>query len=205
MFSFYATKTMTTGEGGMITTRDPAILDRVRTMRLHGIDRDAFRRDDGRRPTWEYDVIAPGFKYNLSDPAAAMGRVQLRRVAEMHARRCAIVQRYRDALAGLPLRLPSPAAPDTHAWHLFIVQLCADAPVTRDEFVQGLADRGVQCSVHFIPLHRLTYWREHLGATDDHFPVASANAGRVVSLPLFSSMSDDQTEQVVAAIRDVLA
>ena len=204
VFSFYATKTITTGEGGMVVTGDPALARRIRTMRLHGISRDVFDRYRSAVPSWHYDVVAPGFKYNLTDTAAAMGRVQLRRAADMRDRRAEIARRYTEALADLPLDLPGDA-PDggSHAWHLYVVRLPGDG-ASRDDFIASMASSGVGCSVHFIPLHQHSYWREQCRLSDAAFPVASAEAKRVVSLPLFSAMTDAQVERAIAAVRKAL-
>jgi dTDP-4-amino-4,6-dideoxygalactose transaminase len=205
VFSFYATKTITTGEGGMVTTRHPELAARIRVMRLHGIDRDAFDRYRSERPAWAYDVIAPGYKYNMPDPAAAIGRVQLRRSKDMHARRSEIAERYLEAFAELPLDLPSRAPENgTHAWHLFIVRVRDEAGVTRDGFVDALATEGIGTSVHFIPLHLLTYWRDSLQLKPSDFPVASRVFPSVVSLPLFSAMDDAAVTKVVDGVRRVL-
>lgn len=206
VFSFYANKTMTTGEGGMVTTRDPEIARRIRIMRLHGIDRDVFDRYRSERPSWFYDIVAPGFKYNLTDSAAAIGRVQLRRVQEMASRRGVLAERYLHELRAMPLELPSPACPgDLHAWHLFVIKLHASAPTDRDLFIKRLTEQGVGTSVHFIPLHRHTYWRESLSLTADKFPVAEDVFSRVVSLPLFSKMSDTDADRVVNAVAEALS
>ena len=205
VFSFYATKTMTTGEGGMITTRDPEIASRCRVMRLHGIDRDAFDRYRSDKPAWFYDVVAAGYKYNMPDTAAALGRVQLRRSDEMHQRRSALAEQYMEQLAGLPLEIPS-AAPvgDTHAWHLFIVRLAADTAIARDEFIGRMSDAGVGTSVHFIPLHLHSYWRDSLGLRREAYPIANDQFKRVVSLPLFSSMSEHALTRVIDTVREIL-
>lgn len=205
VFSFYATKTMTTGEGGMLVTRDPALAQRARRMRLHGISRDVFDRYRSTVPAWRYDVVAPGFKYNLTDPAAAVGRVQLRRAQDMRSARERIADRYRQSFTDLPLDLPTsgPAA-DLHAWHLFVIRLRPEAPVERDRFIELMAREGIGCSVHFIPLHMQSYWRDRYSLNDAQFPNATAEFARVVSLPLFSSMTDHQVDRVVAAVRSVL-
>ncbi|GAB78147.1 dTDP-4-amino-4,6-dideoxygalactose transaminase [Austwickia chelonae] len=207
VFSFYATKTMTTGEGGMVVVRDEEMARRIRTMRLHGINRDVFDRYRSTKPSWFYEVVEAGYKYNLTDPAAAMGRVQLRRQPQMAAARRALAVRYLEAFADLPVELP--AEPDvpgsTHAWHLFVMKLREDAPVDRDTFIARMAEAGVGCSVHFIPLHRQPYYRERYSLTAEQFPVAEAEIGRAVSLPLFSSMTEDQREKVVATVREVLS
>lgn len=205
VFSFYATKTITSGEGGMLTTRDPELATRARVMRLHGIDRDSFNRYRSDKPAWFYDVVAAGYKYNLTDPAAAMGRVQLARSAQMHARRTAIAENYLGAFADLPVSLPTQGPPgDTHAWHLFILRISPGAPVDRNGFIAALAERGIGTSVHFIPLHRHTVWRESLDLGDQHFPSANDQYERVVSLPLFSSMTDDQFGRMVEVATEVL-
>lgn len=205
VFSFYATKTMTTGEGGMLVTRDSDLAQRARRMRLHGISRDVFDRYRSTVPAWRYDVVAPGFKYNLTDPAAAVGRVQLQRSHTMRSAREHIADRYLQSLIHLPLDLPSRGpVTDLHAWHLFVVRLRPDAPVDRDRFIELMAEEGVGCSVHFIPLHMQSYWRERYALDDARFPVATAEFSRVVSLPIFSSMTDQQVDRVIMAVRSVL-
>lgn len=205
VFSFYATKTMTTGEGGMLVTASPAMAERARTMRLHGINRDAFDRYRSTAPAWYYEVVAPGFKYNLTDTAAAMGRVQLRRAAAMRDRRAQIAARYAEALVDLPLDLPAIGPPgDTHAWHLFVVRVRPEARTGRDTFIAEAAAAGVGCSVHFIPLHQHPYWRERRALRDEDFPAASAAAGAAVSLPLYSAMTDPDVERVVDVVRGLL-
>lgn len=206
VFSFYATKTMTTGEGGMVVTRRPDVAQRMRTMRLHGISRDVFGRYRSTAPSWQYEVVAPGFKYNLPDPAAALGRVQLSRSASMQGRRAAIAARYDEAFSGLPVTPPARAATgDQHAWHLYVLRLAPDAGLARNEFIAEMARRGVGCSVHFIPLHRHPYWRESCDLEDGDFPVATIEFGRVVSLPIFSAMSEGQIDKVVGAVARTLA
>lgn len=205
VFSFYATKTMTTGEGGMVVTADGSLAARARTMRLHGISRDVFDRYTSKTPSWQYEVVAPGFKYNLTDPAAAIGRVQLRRAAAMRARREQIAEAYFAGLADLPVRLPERAlAGDQHAWHLFVVRVSPDAPVGRDRFIERMAAEGVGCSVHFIPLHLHPYWRDTYRLTPADFPVATEQFGRAVSLPIFSAMTDAQVARVIEAAHAVL-
>lgn len=205
VFSFYATKTMTTGEGGMVLVSEESLAKRMRIMRLHGISRDVFDRYQSRTPLWHYEVVAPGFKYNLTDPAAAMGRVQLSRSPEMGKRRAEIAAAYDDALAGLPLELPAGPPPgDVHAWHLYVARLIEDSPVDRDTFIARMAEAGVGTSVHFIPLHLHPVWRDLCSQTSADLPVATAEFERVVSLPIFSSMTDDQVQRVVAAVRSIL-
>ena len=206
VFSFYATKTMTTGEGGMVVTPDAQIAARIRTMRLHGISHDVFDRYRSTVPSWRYKVVSPGYKYNLTDPAAAMGRVQLRRSREMRDKRAAIASQYDEAFSILPLQLPAQAVGgDTHAWHLYVIRLTDDANVDRDTFIEDMAKAGVGCSVHFIPLHMHPYWRAQCQLDDTQFPVATAEFANVVSLPIFSSMTGAQIDKVIETVCRVLS
>ncbi|OYT89669.1 MAG: UDP-4-amino-4,6-dideoxy-N-acetyl-beta-L-altrosamine transaminase [Burkholderiales bacterium PBB6] len=205
VFSFYANKTITTGEGGMLVTRDPAIADRARVMRLHGINRDAFDRFTAKVPSWFYEIVAPGFKYNLTDIAAGLGLHQLGRARGFQAKRVALAADYAEALAGLPLVLPpEPAAGDLHSWHLYVVRLSDDAPITRDAFIEALYAEGIGCSVHYIPLHLHPYWRETYGLRAEDFPHSQHAFERMVSLPLYTRMSRDDVLRVAAAARRAL-
>ncbi len=205
VFSFYANKTITTGEGGMAVTRDEALAQRMRVMRLHGMNRDAFDRFTSKTPAWYYEVVAPGFKYNMTDVAAAMGVVQLARLPQFVRRRETLAQRYHAALATLPLVLPATApAGDQHAWHLYVVRLAPQARIGRDVLIQGLADRGIGTSVHYVPLHRHPYWRDRYGLTPEQFPAADAAYLGMVSLPLFTAMSDADQDRVIAALHALL-
>lgn len=206
IFSFYATKTIATGEGGMLVTRDPALARRARVMRLHGIDRDAFDRYASDRPAWYYEVVAPGFKYNMTDLAASLGLHQLRKAVDFHRRRAALASRYDAALGGLPLRLPPRPGPGSdHAWHLYVIRLTDEASVGRDEFIRRMYARGVGCSVHYIPLHLQPYWRERYRLDSAQFPASQALFERCVSLPLYTRMTEDDQAHVVAAVRASLA
>ncbi|UXH77646.1 DegT/DnrJ/EryC1/StrS family aminotransferase [Roseateles amylovorans] len=202
VFSFYANKTMTTGEGGMLVTRDPELAKRARVMRLHGINRDAFDRFTAKVPSWYYEIVAPGFKYNLTDIAAALGLHQLKRLPAFQRRREQIAQRYLQALVDLPLILP-PEAPegDTHSWHLFVLRLSDEAEVTRDEFIERMFALGIGCSVHYVPLHQHPYWREQYGLTAERFPHSQRAYERTVSIPLYTAMTDEQVERVIDAVR----
>ncbi len=202
VFSFYANKTMTTGEGGMLVTRDPELARRARVMRLHGINRDAFDRFTAKVPSWYYEIVAPGFKYNLTDIAAAMGLHQLKRLPAFQRRREQIAQRYLQALADLPLILP-PEAPegDTHSWHLFVLRLSDEAEISRDEFIERMFALGIGCSVHYVPLHQHPYWREQYGLTAERFPHSQRAYERTVSIPLYTAMTDEQVERVIDAVR----
>ncbi len=202
VFSFYANKTMTTGEGGMLVTRDAELARRARVMRLHGINRDAFDRFTAKVPSWYYEIVAPGFKYNLTDIAAAMGLHQLKRLPAFQQRREQIAARYFEALADLPLILP-PQAPegDVHSWHLYVLRLAEDAGVTRDVFIERMFEQGIGCSVHYVPLHQHPYWKERYGLTPEMFPESQKAYERTVTIPLYTAMTDEQVERVIAAVR----
>jgi dTDP-4-amino-4,6-dideoxygalactose transaminase len=201
VFSFYANKTMTTGEGGMVVTRNPELAKRMRVMRLHGIDRDAFDRFRSKTPAWYYEVIAPGFKYNLTDIAAAMGLVQLDRLDGFQERRVKLASRYREALSDLPLILPSWGGEgDQHAWHLFVLRLTEEAQqrgFSRDALIDYLSREGIGTSVHYVPLHRQPYWRDSLQTQSLDFPVTEAAYAGMLSIPLFPAMSDDDQEHII--------
>lgn len=206
VFSFYANKTITTGEGGMVVSTDPAIIKRAKVMRLHGIDRDAFQRFTTNSSQWQYDVVAPGFKYNMTDVAAALGRHQLQRADRLYESRHSIAMRYNEAFADLPIKLPpAGTAERLHSWHLYIIRLNDDAPLSRDAFLDYLSARGVGFSVHYRPLHRLTYWRERYGLDDARFPIASQHADTCATLPLFPAMSDQEIERVIQVVRAALS
>ena len=204
VFSFYANKTMTTGEGGMVVTRQATLAQRMRVMRLHGIDRDAFDRFRSTTPAWYYEVIAPGFKYNLTDIAAAMGLVQLKKLPRFLARRQHLAARYRARLKGLPIVHPPEACGDTHAWHLYVLRLTPAAQINRDALLQALAQRGVGCSVHYIPLHRQPYWRDRYNLTTDMFPHSETAYLSMFSIPLFTAMSESDQDRVIAALYEIL-
>ncbi len=204
-FSFYATKTITTGEGGMLTTEDEALADRARSMSLHGLNRQAWSRYSG--GGWAYDVGAPGFKYNLTDIAAALGLVQLSRADEMLKRRAEIAQAYTSAFAEID-SLECPTVPDRveTAWHLYPLRLHLDrSPVGRDPFIEGLKTRGIGASVHFIPLHLHSYYIQQYGYAPGDFPVAHAQFLREVSLPIYTAMTDQDVQRVIDAITELAA
>jgi dTDP-4-amino-4,6-dideoxygalactose transaminase len=205
VFSFYATKTLATGEGGMIVTRDPALARRCRLMRLHGIDRDAFDRYTSETPAWFYSVVAPGFKYNMTDVAAAIGIHQLRKLDRSLRRREELAHRYDKGLRDLCLRRPEHAPQDeVHAWHLYVVRLNDDAPVSRDDFIARMAAAGIGTSVHFIPLHLHPYWRDTYRLRPEQFPNATRAFNHVVSLPLYTRMTDADQDRVIRAARSIL-
>lgn len=206
-FSFYANKTITTGEGGMLVTDDEAIAKRARVMRLHGIDRDIWNRFTASRPSWEYDVVAPGFKYNLPDLAAAVGLAQLERAYEFRDKRQAVAERYLAAFAGLPgVDLPLVHGPaEDHSWHFFWLVLGPGARRNREEFIEGLIAREIGFSVHYKPLHQMTYYKERYQLRAEDFPDAERHWRGCVSLPLYPSMTHDEVDYVIRAVRELLS
>jgi dTDP-4-amino-4,6-dideoxygalactose transaminase len=205
VFSFYATKTITTGEGGMVVTRAPGIADRCRVMRLHGINRDAFDRYTSTKPAWFYEVVEPGFKYNMTDLAASLGIHQLKKAWFFQEKRAALAARYDEAFMDLPL-VPPPHAPDgdLHAWHLYVIRLLDSAPVNRNRFIELLAEKNIGSSVHFIPLHLHPYWRNRYGLKPEDFPCSLTAYERAVSLPLYTRMSFADQDRVTEAVRNIL-
>lgn len=205
VFSFYANKTITTGEGGMLVTRNPEIARRARVMRLHGINRDAFDRFTAKVPSWYYEVVAPGFKYNMTDIAASLGIHQLKKAQDFQQKRARIVALYDEALSGLPIiRPPHAATGDVHSWHLYVVQLADGVSVSRDVFIERMFEQGIGCSVHYIPLHLQPYWRDTYKLTPGMFPVSQRIYERTVSLPLYTRMTAADVDRVVAAVKVAL-
>lgn len=206
VFSFYANKTMTTGEGGMLVTRDQDVAKRVRVMRLHGINRDAFDRFTAKVPSWYYEVVAPGFKYNLTDIAASLGIHQLKKARAFQKKREQLAAAYDELLENLPIVLPpQPLAGDIHAWHLYAIRLNNTVQVGRDELIEQLYAQGIGCSVHYIPLHLQPYWRDNYGLTPEMFPVSQHSYEHTLSLPLYTRMTQEDVMRVVNAIRHVLS
>jgi dTDP-4-amino-4,6-dideoxygalactose transaminase len=175
-------------------------------MRLHGISRDAFDRFSAKVPSWYYEIVAPGFKYNLTDIAAALGLHQLKKAQAFQRQRAALAAAYDRALAGLPLITP-PHAPagETHAWHLYVLRLADDARIERDRFIELLYEAGIGCSVHYIPLHLQPYWRERYGLKAEDFPYSQRAYERMLSLPLYTRMTEADVQRVAAAVRRILA
>jgi dTDP-4-amino-4,6-dideoxygalactose transaminase len=205
VFSFYANKTITTGEGGMLVTRNSAIAERCRAMRLHGINRDVFTRYSSDKPSWFYEVIAPGFKYNMTDIAASIGIHQLKKADLFQQRREQLADIYRRELADLPLLMPVTGPSGwQHAWHIFVVRLTKDAPVSRDVFIEKMAESNIGCSVHFIPLHIHPYWRDRYHFEPDDFPQAYKAYQGAVSLPLYPRMTETDQQRVIDAVRTLL-
>jgi len=205
VFSFYANKTITTGEGGMLVTRSAAVAERCKIMRLHGINRDVFDRYTSDKPSWYYEVVAPGFKYNMTDIAASIGIHQLKKADAFQMRRQQLADIYMRELANLPLQMPE-AGPlgGQHSWHLFVIRLADAAPVGRDEFIRKMAESKIYCSVHFIPLHLHPYWRDRYSFGPEDFPEAYKAYQRAVSLPLYPRMTEDEQQRVIEAARTIL-
>lgn len=205
-FSFYANKTITTGEGGMLVTNDHDLYSRAKVMRLHGIDRDIWNRfsgEDSRK--WEYDVVAPGFKYNLPDVAAAIGLAQLERADFFRKQRQRCAEYYYDRLSSIPwLDLPTVHGPrEDHSWHLFWVVLKENSPINRDVFIERLNAAGIGLSVHYKPLHRMTYYRDRYNLQAEAFPNAEQHWRGCVSLPIYSQLTDDQLEFICSVIHEI--
>jgi len=206
VYSFYVTKTIATGEGGMVVTDNEDYAQRMKAMRLHGINRDVFDRYTSKKPAWFYEVIAPGFKYNMTDIAAAIGICQLRKAWGFQQRRAWIADQYNRAFADLPLQVPYIARPDdVHAWHLYVIQLELESlTISRDRFIELMSEAGIGTSVHFIPLHIQPYWRDRYGFRPEDFPVCHYVYQRAVSLPIYPSMTDGDVERVISAVKEIL-
>lgn len=203
VFSFHPIKNITTAEGGMVTCYDDALAARLRLLRFHGIERDAWKRY-GKGGTPHYDIREPGYKYNLTDLHAAVGVVQMRKVAALNARRAELAGRYFAGLSGVP-GIDHPEAvpyPHAHSWHLFIVKVTG---IDRDAFIAGLAERNVGVGVHFPPCHLLSYVRERFGTREGDLPETERAGRRIVSLPLFPGMTDGDADYVCEAVREILA
>jgi dTDP-4-amino-4,6-dideoxygalactose transaminase len=205
VFSFYATKNLTTAEGGMITTDHDAYAERMRIWTLHGISRDAWKRYSA-EGSWYYEVSVPGFKYNLTDLQAALGLHQLARLESMTRQRAELAARYDEGLSDLQeIELPAVRDGIRHAWHLYPIRLRLEQlTIDRAEFIEQVKAGGIGTSVHFIPLHRHPYYRERLGSRPTDFPVADAAYERLVSLPLYTRMSEQDVDDVVEAVRRVV-
>lgn len=203
-FSFYATKTIATGEGGMATTQNEAWAQRMRMMSLHGISHDAWKRYT-KEGSWYYEVLSPGFKYNLTDIAAAIGIEQLKKADRFCAARKEIASIYDKAFADLPqIELPVTRDNVQHAWHLYVIKLNLKAlGIDRNRFVEELRAHEIGASVHFIPLHLHPYYRDELGYRKESFPVATEIFERIVSIPIYPKMGSAEVNRVIDAVRKV--
>ena len=204
VFSFYANKTITTGEGGMVVTKDSSVSNRIKTMRLHGISRDAFDRYTSKTPSWHYDVIAPGFKYNMTDISAAIGIHQLDKAFYFQEKRSEIARLYNSKLQKLPLLLPYiPTDENMHSWHLYVIRLKDGLNISRNEVIDNLYKLGIGCGVHYIPLHNHPYWKESLQLTNNMFPVSQSVYEKSISLPIYSKMKQSDALRVIEALEKV--
>lgn len=202
-FSFYATKTLTTGEGGMATTENAELAERMRILSLHGISKDAWKRYTA-EGTWRYDILETGYKYNLTDLQAALGLAQLAKCDAMRERRAAIAKRYSEALSPLEAyEVPCEPEQTQHAWHLYVLQVNAAAlRIDRNHVIDELKMRGIGTSVHFIPLHMHTLYRQ-LGYTNGQFPNAEEKFSRAISLPIYPGLTEPETDRVIEALHDI--
>ena len=205
-FSFYANKNLTTGEGGMMTTDSEEVLVKARTLRLQGMTRDVFRRSQTSLPSWRYEIVAAGYKYGMTDIAAAIGIHQLAKLPDFQDTRHHLAVRYDAGLAGLPgVSLPAAPAPDmVHAYHLYVVRISRASRRDRDAVFTGLAAREIEASVHFVPLHLQPYFQEAWGYKQGQFPRAEAAFREILSLPLYPGMSDEDQDRVIEAIEELV-
>ncbi|MCL1918051.1 MAG: DegT/DnrJ/EryC1/StrS aminotransferase family protein [Peptococcaceae bacterium] len=203
VFSFYATKNLVTGEGGMITTNDDDLAERLRLMSCHGLSRGAWNRYTA-QGSWYYEVLAPGYKYNMTDIQAALGLSQLNKLPRMQARREEIARRFNEAFAGCPaIELPADSPDVRHAWHLYIIKLNLDEMnIDRNTFIERVKTQGVGTSVHFIPVHKHPFHRDYFGQV--RCPVAEEVFERIVSLPLYPKMSDEDVEKVIRVVLETI-
>ena len=203
-FSFYSTKNITTAEGGMLTG-SPELIEKARIWSLHGMSRDAWKRysDEG---SWYYEVVCPGFKYNMPDVAAAIGIQQLRKLNQFQARRKEIVSRYNEVFSHFgELQIPVQRIGIEHAWHLYVIRLNLNRlKINRNQFIEELRTRNIGTSVHFIPVHMHPFYRDKYGYKPDDFPVTYREYQRIISLPIYPKMSDQDVEDVIEAVTDIV-
>jgi len=197
-FSFYATKTITTGEGGMACTENKEYAERMKIMSLHGISKDAWKRYTA-KGSWYYEVIEAGYKYNMTDISAALGLAQLKKCNEFHRKREEIANKYTQSFKEVPeIKIPVIRENGTHAWHLYVIQLNLKMlKINRAQFIEKMKENGIGCSVHFIPLHLHPYYKNTFGFKPKDFPVASYVYERIVSLPIYPKMTDEDVNYVI--------
>ena len=205
-YSFYANKTITTGEGGMACTARPEYADRMRMMSLHGMSRDAWKRFTG-EGSWYYEIIAPGFKYNLTDVASSIGLQQLRKADELHQRRTRLANRYAELLGDVEeLLLPTVQPERIHSWHLYVIRLdLSRLTVDRAAVMTELKSAGVGASVHWLPLHMHPYYREKYGYQADDLPQAAHLYPEIISLPLYPDMTESDIQHVASQLKQIIA
>jgi dTDP-4-amino-4,6-dideoxygalactose transaminase len=204
-FSFYATKTITTGEGGMATTENPEWAERMRVMSLHGISHDAWNRYT-KEGSWYYEVVSPGFKYNLTDLAAALGIEQLKKCDQFYQARRQIARLYDEAFAGVPeIRIPLTVSNVQHAWHLYIIELQVERlKIDRTKFIEALSEQNIGTSVHFIPLHLHPFYKDTFGYKPTEFPRATTAFEGIISLPIYPSMTAENVSYVSRTVRKLI-
>jgi dTDP-4-amino-4,6-dideoxygalactose transaminase len=200
-FSFYATKNLTTGEGGMLTTDDSAIADYVTKSRLHGISRDAWKRYS-KEGTWRYDIVTPGFKYNMTDMQAALGLHQLTKLPRFIKRRQQIAAMFDKGFADHPgIQVMHPPKTSSHAYHLYPIQLLT---YSRDKFIDDMKQENIGVSVHFIPVHQFTYYKKHFPVKKGSLEHTDAVAERIASLPLYPAMTDAEVKRVIRTVKEIV-
>ncbi|MCL4493218.1 MAG: DegT/DnrJ/EryC1/StrS aminotransferase family protein [Firmicutes bacterium] len=203
-FSFYATKNLTTGEGGAVVVPDPDLAEKIRVLSLHGMSAHAWNRY-GEKGSWGYTIEAPGFKYNMTDLQAALGLVQLRKLERMQERRRQIARQFAQAFGDLPVILPVEREYAQHAWHLYPLRLQTEyLTISREEFIDQLTLRNIGASVHFIPISHHPYFQQRYGWKRGQFPKTERFFGQEVSLPLYPSMTDQDVHDVVANVREIV-
>ena len=202
IFSFYANKTITTGEGGMIVTKNKDLAKKIKILRIHGIDTDVFDRYVSTKPKWYYQVVEAGFKYNLSDIASSIGLHQLKKVSEFQIKRQQIADYYFNELSKLDIELPTKSNKgDLHSWHLFIIKLNCKNEGIRNKFIEQMYEMGIGCSVHYIPLNHHTYWKERYPEDCSNMKISDSIYNRIVSIPIYNSLNEDNLERIVKTIK----
>ena len=203
-YSFYANKTITTGEGGMATTNDEELADRMRVMSLHGISKDAWKRFS-KEGSWYYEIVAPGFKYNMPDTAAAIGVNQLKKADSFHTERKRISEEFTKLLSDVPgITLPIERDDVKHSWHLYVIRIDKDlCGISRNEFIEKLTEAEIGSSVHYTPLHMHPYYVEKFGFKKQDFPIASKLFEEIISLPIYPGLSDKEIQRIVDTIREI--
>lgn len=205
-FSFYATKNICTGEGGMLTTNSEDIAEKARVMSTHGMSKAAWNRY-GKGGAWRYDIEYPGHKYNMFDIQAALAKTQMNKLSAMQDRRKEIVKRYEEGFSTLDgIKLPPEADYTTHSWHLYVVRLELDKlTIDRDKFIELMGEANIGTSVHFIPVHLMSYYRENFGYKEGDFPVAESYFDTILSLPLYPKMTDEDVQDVINTVTHIIS
>ncbi len=204
VFSFYVTKTITTAEGGMVCTRNPELAKRMTVMRLHGMDRTTWDRYTSPRASWEYDIVAPGYKFNLPDVLAAIGCCQVDRAVLFYEQRKRIVEKYNQSFSKLDF-IQLPPDGEGNSWHLYLMRIVpSKLKITREQFAKAMQAAGLGISVHFIPIFHFTYWKElYPDFTAENFPVAEDQYQRTISIPLYPDMTDEQAQLVIDTVTKI--